>query len=275
MSRPMMKTKICKFFEKSGSCKKGSECGFIHEKVPNNIKRRKPKNTVTFTPFDREVDMRLVVDAAHNQMSVKLRKCDVGLFPNVFPEFKPWELHDLVLKEINETSIEDLLKPWHGNDKIKGTHLICDDSKSWKRQANTFNMIIHRLCNYFGVDAKATRCNWYDSHTMHKPLHRDAAALDPIKAAKQNITIALSLGQTREILLQKIDSRSSKETKDHKGVFLSFPAGDSSVYTFTNDINNEFKHGVHIGHQEDDKTKESRISIIIWGWMDNISDEWH
>lgn len=273
MSKPAMKTKICKFFEQYGSCKKGDECGFIHGSAPAN-KKRKPKNTVTFTPFDREVDMRLVVDTDPGKMSIQMRKCDVGLFPNVFPEFNPWELHDAVLREITETSIEHLLKPWHGNDKIKGTHFICDDSKSWKREANTFNMIIQRLCDYFSVDAQATRCNLYSSHKEHKPLHRDAAALDPIKASKQNITIALSLGQTREILLQKIDSTSSKETKGHKGVFLSFPAADASVYTFTNEVNMHWKHGVNIGVEEDDKTKESRISIIIWGWTDNITSEW-
>ena len=271
MSDQLIKTKICKFFEKNKTCKYGEDCKFIHEKSS----KKKPKNTITFTPFDREVDLRLVVDTASNKMSIQLQKCDVGIFTNVFPDFKPWELHDLVLKEINETSIEHLLKPWHGNDKIKGTHLICDDSKSWKRQANTFNMIIERLCDYFEVDAQATRCNWYNSHTQHKPLHRDAAAFDEKKSKTQNITIALSLGQTREILLQKLNSSSFKDTKGHKGVFLSFPSTDSSVYAFTNEVNKEFKHGVHIGYQEDDKSKESRISIIIWGWTSKIGDSWN
>lgn len=274
MSTPfeaVMKTKICRFFEKNGTCKFGDDCRFSHVKNP---KRKKAKNTVTFTPFDREIDLRLVVDTATDKMSVKLRKCDIGIFTNVFPEFKPWQLHDLVRKEIEESSIENLLKPWHGNDKIDGTHLICDDSKSWKRQANIFNMIIDRLCKYFSVSAAATRCNWYKSHTEFKPQHHDASAFDPEKAAKQNITIALSLGQTREILIQKTNSSSAKETKDHKGVFFSFPAPDSSVYTFTNEVNKTFKHGVHIGIEEDDKNKESRISIIIWGWCENISDNW-
>ena len=275
MSKAVVSTRVCRFFEKNGTCKKGTSCEFLHENVSKQ--RKKPKNTVTFTPFDREVDLRLVVDTAPRQMSVQLRKCDVGIFTNVFADFEPWELHDLVLREINETSIEHLLKPWHGNDKIKGTHLICDDSKSWKRNANVFNMIIERLCDYFGIDVysrPATRCNWYNSHTQHKPLHHDAAAFDPKKAAKQNITIALSLGQTREVLLQKTNTSSSKETKDHKGVFVSFPAHDSSVYAFTNEINKTFKHGIHVGVEEDDKTKESRISIIVWGWTDNISDQW-
>lgn len=273
MSKPVAKTQICRYFDKNGKCKKGDECGFIHEKKLDT-KRKKPKNTVTFTPFDREVDMRLVVDTSCDKMSIKLRKCDVGLFPNIFSDFKPWELHDLILKDIQNSSIEELLKPWHGNDRIKGTHLICDDSKRWKRDATAFNMVIQRLCDYFGVDAQATRCNWYDSADQHKPLHHDAAALDPKKAAKQNITIALSLGQTREILLQKTKTSSLKETKDHKGVFLSFPANDSSVYTFTNEVNNTFKHGVHVGLKEETIAEESRISIIIWGWMNGISDEW-
>lgn len=261
--------KTCQFFKKYKSCKFGDQCKFSHE---NNYK--KPKNTVTFTPFDREIDLRLVVDTNPNKMSITLRKCDVGIFTNVFSDFRPWELHDLVLKEINETGIENLLKPWHGNNKIDGTHLICDDSKPWKSQANTFNMIIQRLCNYFGVHAQATRCNWYNSHTEFKPQHHDAAAFDERKVATQNITIALSLGQTREILIQKINSSSSKENKNHTGVFLSFPASDSSVYTFTNEINKTFKHGVHVGLKEDDQSKESRISIIIWGWCDNIKDTW-
>lgn len=269
----MMKTKLCRFYDKKEGCKKGDECAFLHEQKVET-KRKKPKNTVTFTPFDREVDMRMVVDASKDRMSIQLRKCDVGIFNNVFSDFKPWELHDLILQEIKESSIENLLKPWHGNDKIEGTHLICDDSKRWKRDANTFNMVIERLCRYFGVNAQATRCNWYDRSTQFKPLHHDAAALDPKKAAKQNITIALSLGQTREILLQKTNTSSSKETKGHKGVYLSFPANDASVYTFTNDVNVNWKHGVHVGIEEEDTSKESRISIIIWGWMDGICDSW-
>ncbi len=268
------KTRICKYFIKFGNCKKEDTCAFAHEALP--LVRRKPKNTVTFTPFDREVDMRIVVDTSPDKLSTKLRKCDVGLFTNIFSDFKSWELHDQVLKEIKESSVStnDLLKFWHGNEKIKGTHLICDDSTSWKKDAPTFNLIIDRLCKYFGVDAKATRCNWYNSHTQHKPLHHDAAAFDERKAAKQNITIALSLGQTREILLQKTNSVSPKETKNHKGVFLSFPASDCSVYAFTNEINCTWKHGVHVGIEEGDKNKESRISIIIWGWMDNIHEKW-
>lgn len=271
MSNVAIKTKLCKFFDKNGSCKKGADCQFIHE---SSSRKKKPKNTITFTPFDREVDLRLVIDNAPDRMSVQLRKCDVGIFSNVFSEYKPWELHDLVLREINETSIEHLLKPWHGNDRIEGTHLICDDSKRWKRDANTFNMIIDRLCDYFQVEAKATRCNWYNSHTQHKPLHHDAAAFDKSKAEKQNITIALSLGQTREILFQKKDSSTSKETKNHKGVFLSIPSPDSSVYAFTNEVNLNWKHGVHVGLEEEFVEQESRISIIIWGWAKNIQDTW-
>lgn len=47
-------------------------------------------------------------------------------------------------------------KLWHGDN-----HLIADDKITWKKDCPTFNMIIDAIRDYFKMDIKATRLNWY------------------------------------------------------------------------------------------------------------------
>ena len=40
----------------------------------------------------------------------------------------------------------------------------------------------NKMKEYFQMDIKATRLNWYKDSTEFKPYHHDAAAVDPAKA---------------------------------------------------------------------------------------------
>lgn len=256
--------KLCSIFTKLGKCN-NNKCKLIHKKQNKNntTEYKKKKNTESFEPLNRPVDLRLVIDNNKDQLSVELSDRDLLLVPNLFMEFNNLEIYNNLANEINNCGIDhnNLLKLWHGNDKIPGTHLICDDKLDWKSKCPTFTLVIEKLKKYFNVDIKATRCNWYKDTNQWKPFHHDAAAIDPKKAANQNITIAVSFGCTRTIGLE-----SAEKIKDTRKV-ISFEQKDGEIYVFTNKTNELWKHGIL---QENKFKDEGRISIIIWGKINNV-----
>jgi len=267
--------KICRFYLK-GVCKKDN-CKFIHskenllnqkyQKKHNRHKLLKNnKNTVCFTPMERPVDLRIVYDLNHNQLTTELTNRDLLLVPNVFSDFNKFELYNNLVDEIQtcELSKPNLFKNWHGNDKIEGTHLIADDKLDWKSYTPTFKFILERLQYYFNVDIKATRLNWYKDTNHWKPFHFDAAAFDPKKRETQNITIALSLGNTRSTALEF-----AEKNKNNTQTTISIPIADGEIYAFTNTTNDIWRHGIL---QEKEFKDEGRISIIIWGYINNINE---
>lgn len=259
---------LCKrYFKNGGSCKFKENCRKNHfvsdnrppqPQRPRNEQRRK-RNTESFVPYDREYDMRIVVDTGVTKLSKSLGDNVVLLCPRVFDGCVPGELYEKLVKEIESTDIpmDQLLKLWHGNDKIEGTHLIANDRTRWKEQCPTFNMVINRLVEFFGVKPEATRLNWYKGNEQFKPLHHDSAYVNPEKAKKQNITVAVSFGQTRDIIFQHAKSRD----------VICIPQGDGEVYTFGNGVNSAYRHGVQPGRDMD--AGAGRISVIIWGWAGN------
>lgn len=260
-------TKLCKrYFKNGGSCKFKENCRKNHfvtgeDKEMQTSRATRPKrmkNTESFVPYDGRYDLRIVMDTAANKLDKELGDGDVGLCPRVFEGYKPGELYDRLKEEIENTDIpiEELLKLWHGNDKIEGTHLIANDRTGWKEKCPTFKMVIDRLREYFGVRVEATRLNWYKGNEQFKPLHHDSAYINPEKAKKQNITVAVSFGQTRDIIFQHAKSRD----------VICVPQGDGEVYTFGNDVNSTYRHGVQPGKSDSASTQQGRISVIIWGW---------
>jgi hypothetical protein len=214
----------------------------------------------------RAVDLRIVYDLNSEQLNTKLTDRDLLLVPNVFSDFNKLELYNNLVNEIKlcEISQPELLKMWHGNDKIDGTHLIADDKLGWKNHAPTFNFILDRLQYYFNVDIKATRFNWYKDTNQWKPFHFDAAAFDPQKRKNQNITIALSFGCTRSIALEF-----AEKNNNNTQTTISIPISDGEIYAFTNTTNDIWRHGIL---QENKFKDEGRISIIIWGWTDYVNE---
>jgi hypothetical protein len=265
--------KLCKFYLKN-ACKKDN-CKFNHNNntinnnISKNINRHKllknNKNTVCFEPMTRPVDLRIVYDLNPNHLETQLTDRDLLLVPNLFSDFNKLELYNNLVNEIKlcEQSKPDLLKLWHGNNKIAGTHLIADDKLGWKQYSPTFKFILERLQYYFNVNIKATRFNWYQDTNQWKPFHFDAAAFDPKKRETQNITIALSLGGTRSTALEF-----AEKNKNNTQTTIAIPIADGAIYAFTNTTNDIWRHGIL---QEKEFKDEGRISIIIWGWTDYVS----
>lgn len=228
------------------------------DKYNKNINKKK-KNTECFEPMIKPVDMRVVYDNSNLKNSVELTTRDVLLAPNVFSDFKSGEIYQKLLNEIDTCNIpkDKLLKMWHGNDKIEGTHLIADDKTKWKEECPTFKLVIDRISSFFNMDIQATRFNWYKDTSQWKPFHFDAAAVKPEKADVQNFTVAVSFGVTRDAAFEHADTKS----------VISMPQRDGCIYAFAKDTNIIWRHGIL---QDNQLKEEGRISIIAWGWVDNM-----
>mmetsp|Transcript_7752 Transcript_7752/g.12530 ORF Transcript_7752/g.12530 Transcript_7752/m.12530 type:complete len:141 (-) Transcript_7752:32-454(-) len=112
--------------------------------------------------------------------------------------------------------------------------------------------VISKLENYFNMKINATRFNLYrEGENDWKPYHHDRAAFTP--NCPQNFTVAVSFGQEREIGFEHAGT----------GLKLFLNAPNGSVYTFSRDVNIEFKHGVVPVPPQSDS--HGRISIICWG----------
>jgi hypothetical protein len=229
-------------------------------------KNKRVKNTVCFEPMTAPVDMRIVLDSRSvkymsDDIIPELTSRDVLLSPKLFDDFGKYEIYNKLVSEIQNCGIpeEQLLKLWHGNDKIKGTHLIANDRANWKELCPTFNMVISRLKDVFKMDIKATRLNWYRDPDHWKAFHFDASAVKSEKALTQNFTVAVSFGITKDAAFEHATTKT----------VISMPQSDGTVYSFTNDTNGIWRHGILQDKQEQEKGL-GRISIIAWGWIDNV-----
>lgn len=226
-----------------------------------DIKKRfkKPKNTECFEPMTKPVDMRIIFELDNKTCTVQLTSRDVLVAPNIFSDFLEGDLYKKLMNEINDCSVprDQLLKMWHGNDKIEGTHLIVNDRTRWKEQCPTFLFVIDRIRQYFKMNIQATRLNWYKDTSQWKPFHHDSAYVNPEKAAVQNFTVAVSFGITRDAAFEHATTKT----------VISLPHGDGCVYAFTRDTNSIWRHGI----LQDMPVKDmGRISVICWGWIDNL-----
>lgn len=236
----------------------------LRKNIKNN-KKKHVKNTECFDPMSKPVDMRFVLDVRsfkHNNNNSdipELTSRDVLLSPKLFDDFDKYEIYNKLVSEIENCGIpeEQLLKMWHGNDKIEGTHLIANDRANWKEKCQTFNMVISRLKDVFKMDIKATRLNWYRDPDHFKPFHHDSSFINPERALTQNFTVAVSFGVTKDAAFEHSQTKT----------VISIPQPDGTVYSFTNDTNGIWRHGIL-----QDKTQQDlgRISIIAWGWIDNV-----
>lgn len=276
-------TKICKFFVEKESCNKGNRCEFAHimnickfhfrgvcnngdtckfsheyklnDKKSHNKKKLIQKNTETFVPSYIPRDMTVCIGNPKNTTYNKMISTrDIIYVPDLFFDN---DYYNVLLEEISIAALsgveeKGVWKLWHGD-----SHLIADDHLNWKNKCPTFNHIIKYIATYFGMDVKATRFNWYRDSSEWKPYHHDAAAVDADKAMKQNFTVGVSFGLTRDAAFEHAKTRTTVE----------FPLTDGSVYCFSKDINIEWRHGIPQVPPEQYSDK-GRISIIMWGWVE-------
>lgn len=254
------KVKQCRFSdEECPFLKKPKGCKFQHIKNIKNKKNRKKKNTESFIPSHKPSDMKLKFVNEYNKCEkypYPYDSRDVFVVKNLFEDIKE-NLYEKLLEEMKESGVEEkgVWKLWH-ND----THLIADDHiKGWKNKeiSPTFFKIIEKIKDYFNIDIKATRFNWYPDTNSWKPQHHDAAAIDSEKAKTQNITIGVSFGDTREAQFEHA------KTKTTVGIDME----DGTIYGFCRDLNVEWRHGIPQLSSEKYRDK-GRISIIAWGWVD-------
>jgi cold shock CspA family protein len=237
-------------------------------KENNNGKRKKnkrrKKNTESFEPSHKPPDMRVIyVSGKEEKYPRKIASNEVILISDLFTKEESEEMYDKLLMEMNSTGLEDkeLWKLWHGD-----THLIADDKKGWKKNCPVFNSVIERIKNYFNMDVKATRFNWYKNLEQWKPYHHDAAAVKKDKMKTQNFTVGLSFGAEREASFEHAKTRTT----------VSTPLPNGSGYTFSRDVNVEWRHGILQVKEEDERRSEGyngnigRISIIAWGKVDML-----
>lgn len=264
-------TRYCKRYWKHGTCKFGINCKKEHLYTPvkevynkknrTSTKRdnRKPgRNTESFEPMSRPVDMRIVYSLSPDQCQIEggITSRDVLVAPNI-----QWgdDIYNRLLKEVdvyqnNYGGKLPLIKLWHGNDKIEGTHHIVNDHTGWKEHCPIFLEIINKIGDYFNMDIQATRLNIYKDSSEWKPFHHDAAYVDPKKAAVQNFTVAVSFGATRDAAFEHAKTKT----------VISLPQTDGCVYAFAKDTNIVWRHGILTSKQE---SHIGRISVIAWGFV--------
>ena len=290
---------ICRHFLK-GRCRFGDQCRYLHEQKndnpleafiqnaasrdnrrPNNKKDRNhrdkliKRNTESYVKEYLEPDLRVLVEIAkESRTRLYITERDVVVIPEFLCSETDMSLYYQLVDEVNQCGIPhvDLWKLWHGDSHLIADDKVMDkDGDHYKDKCPIFQSVIKRMADYFNVDVKATRFNLYHNDDW-KPYHHDAAAIDPHKAKTQNITICLSLGETREVSFQHASG-------DRRVVNVSLPNG--SIYTFSNLINTTWRHGIppkvceapRIGDTNQPKvSRESlgRISIVIWGYSNNL-----
>lgn len=90
-----------------------------------------------------------------------------------------------------------------------------------------------------------------------------SAAFNQQRAKNQNATIGVSFGSTRELAFLHAKDPSMK---------LYFPQTNGMLFYFGRDVNIKWKHGVN-AIPETEQDGKGRISIILWGWVEDTVDE--
>lgn len=251
---------VCRDFFK-GNCNRGNTCKFSHSinktdksNKPNNKNHRiSPygikKNTESFEPWFEPANIRIMLGSGKSKTyDNEIESRDVILIPDLFEDLG--DVYNKILDEVDAVKNEKIWKLWHGD-----THMIADDHQKWKEYSPTFKTIMERIKNYFNMDIKATRLNWYDNKD-HKPFHHDAAAIDEKKAKTQNLTIGVSFGETRSVEFEHAKTRTS--------ININLPNG--YTYTFSKDVNIQWRHGIPPLPKDKQEKSGGRISIIAWGF---------
>ena len=241
---------ICRnFFFMNGNCKHGEKCKFKHISNVANLKLKK-KNTESFTPQHSPDDMTIMVGDGKKQFyGNQIKSQDVIVIPNLFCEEEDLTIYNKILEEIQQ---ENVWKLWHGD-----THMIADDKTDWKKECPTFQMVLDRIAEYFKMDIKATRLNWYRDSKEWKPYHHDAAAVKADKAKTQNFTVGVSFGLKRDASFEHARTRTR----------VKVPLPNGSTYTFSDMVNVDWRHGI-LQYPPDKYVEQGRISVIAWGKVD-------
>lgn len=227
------------------------------QQQPSNPYRKKQVNTESFEPSHAPPDMRVVIDLGKDKLTSKITERDVLLCPNLFTQPGDENIYDRLMAEMARCSVPQsrLMKLWHGDN-----HLIADDKTGFAKECPTFQMIVERMKTFFNMKVNATRFNHFRDTSDWKPQHHDAAQFNSNLAKIQNITVGVSFGATRDADFEEVESKK----------VIRFPLTNGATYVFCRETNLLWRHGIPQVAPEKQK-KEGRISIIAWGWVDQVT----
>ena len=221
------------------------------------------QNTESFDPRSSLVrpDMRIIVEQPSKTMAHELKHDDVVIVPDFFCKGDDWSIYYKLIEEMRE--IQEKKGPDDNSKWIswaEGAHLISKEPTG----SATFDMLQNRIVEYLNIQegSYSSRFNWYRDSSDWKPYHHDSAAFNPQRAKKQNITVGISFGATRELGFMNATSRQK----------IYFPQTNGMLFTFGRDVNIRWKHGINALHEKDQDGK-GRISIILWGLTKVIEEE--
>ena len=117
---------------------------------------------------------------------------------------------------------------------------------------------------------------WLFLRSMYISIYIAHSAFNAHRAKTQNITIGVSFGATRELAFLRADSSSEQQQHQQQPpqslCRLYFPQTNNGVFTFGRDVNIRWKHGIN-ALPRDEQDGKGRISIILWGWAQNVVKE--
>ena len=88
-------------------------------------------------------------------------------------------------------------------------------------------------------------------------------------APKQNITIGVSFGASRDLSFLKMEKNNAEDA-----CRICFPQPNNGVLTFGKTVNAKFKHAINaVPESEQEEGKGGRISIILWGNTTTMVDK--
>ncbi len=244
---------------------------------------QRKRNTLVMGPQHDVPHCRIVCDTSATGLSLPVGSRDLIVCPNIFSRPEDTGLYEALYREMKSLSdpaqggIFDeskLVQPWHGSAHlILNDHLYAHDHATggkkvrWTEKAPIFRSLVERMQHYFKMRVNATRLNFYPDDNAYKGLHHDAAALKPELAAKQNMTVGLSVGATRSALFELADSSTPTGR-----TMLELPLADRSVYAFSADWNVLWRHGIlqtrGTSYEGLPQCAGGRFSVILWGWVD-------
>ncbi|CAE7876466.1 ANK3, partial [Symbiodinium microadriaticum] len=190
----------------------------------------------------------------------RLSHDDVIVMPEFFGRANDWDAYYTLLREVREGQANGIdqtkWESWH-----EGAHLLTKNPSC----SRAFNDVLDRICDHFSIanghlrhsasrEVLGMRFNWYRDGSDWKPFHHDAAAFNPRMAEKQNCTVGVSFGSSRELAFR------NTATAD----LVYFPQSNGMLFFFGRDVNIRWQHGLNALPLEQQSGK-GRISIILWG----------
>ncbi|CAE8638912.1 unnamed protein product, partial [Polarella glacialis] len=222
---------------------------------------RAGRNSASFDPASTlaRPSMRVCFGSASQKTyGQHLRHDDIVVVPDFFCTRDDWQVYYDLLREMRDCQAAGEARSewqsWH-----EGAHLLSQNPEG----SATYQRILDRICEYFSIlpGTRGTRFNWYRDGADWKPFHHDSAAFNADRAKRQNCTVGISFGASRELAFRHSTT----------GELIYFPQTNGMLFFFGRDVNLRYQHGINALPAERQDGK-GRISIILWGWCGTVEE---